>query len=588
MGLGSVFNIAGSALAAQRYALDVTAHNIANVDTPGYSRQNSVIEARRPGSSGRLSFGQGVDTARISRSRDQFVEDQLMQQRSKMSFSKEMDQYVQVMESIFNENTENSMSTILSGFWNSWQDISNNPSGPGERTILYENGVMLSDQFHTLDSDLENFKTDLNNSLKIGVEEINRITNEIVQINQQIPGMEAGGNIANDLRDMRHTRVSQLAQYMNINAFEQENGTLTIVTAKGYNLVNGSSSYDLATVTGGEDGVRVHWRGSGDSTADITDHISSGMMGGWLEMRDVVISKYQKDLNGVAKEFTWAVNKQHSQGVGLAAFSSTTGTSAVAQSDEELGTEDSGLDFYDKITNGSFKLWVYGSDGTLDTENSITVDADAGGTTLEDIRDAIGAIANITASITADGELKIDADAAGGYEFAFSDDSSNVLAALGINTFFTGSSAVDMGLSTKISSDKNFIAAAQVNSDGTFATGDNTNATAVAELQYVSMDIPQWTMDRVKGDSEGSLTATIEDYYHYLTGSLGSTSAGISRGLDVNEEMVKRLSDIRNSISAVSIDEEMTNIIKFQQAYSAAAKLIVVADEMLDTLIGMK
>jgi len=102
------------------------------------------------------------------------------------------------------------------------------------------------------------------------------------------------------------------------------------------------------------------------------------------------------------------------------------------------------------------------------------------------------------------------------------------------------------------------------------------------------MDIPQWTMDRIQGDSEGSLNATIEDYYHSLTGSMGSTSSGISRGLDINNEMVKRLSDVRNSISAVSIDEEMTNLIKYQHAYSAAAKLITIADGMLNTLMNMK
>jgi len=300
----------------------------------------------------------------------------------------------------------------------------------------------------------------------------------------------------------------------------------------------------------------------------------------------VVISKYQKDLNGAAKEFTWAVNKQHSQGIGLETFSSATGSYAVTDTAEELGTEDSGLDFYDKITDGSFKLRVYDSNGTLDTENSITVDADAGGTTLTDIRDSIAAIANISASITTDGELKIDAS--GGYKFAFSDDDSNVLAALGINTFFTGSSAVDMGINNKIRANKNFIAAAQVNRDRSFGKGDNRNAIAVADLQYASMDIPQWTMDRIQGDSEGSLNATIEDYYHSLTGSMGSTSSGISRGLDINNEMVKRLSDVRNSISAVSIDEEMTNLIKYQHAYSAAAKLITIADGMLNTLMNMK
>ena len=102
------------------------------------------------------------------------------------------------------------------------------------------------------------------------------------------------------------------------------------------------------------------------------------------------------------------------------------------------------------------------------------------------------------------------------------------------------------------------------------------------------MDISQWMCDRINGDTEGSLTATIENYYHSMVGSVGITSAGIARGRVVNEDMVKRLSDIRDSISAVSLDEEMTNLIKFQQAYAAASRLISVADEMLDTLLSVK
>lgn len=582
-GIGAAFNIAGSALAAQRYALDVTAHNIANVDTSGYSRQNSVMETKPFLASGGLIFGQGVDTERISSSRDQFVEDQLMQQRSNMSSSQEMSRYVQVMEGIFNENMENSMSTMLSGFWNSWQDISNNPAGSSERTILYEKAIMLSDKFKSLNTDLDNLKTDLDNALQASVADINKITTEIAQANEKITGMEVGGKIANDLRDMRNMRVSQLAEYMNINTFEQADGTLTIVTAKGYNLVNGQSSYDLQTQANGD---RVLWQGSGGSTADITDYISTGKMGGWLDMRDVVVSKYQKDLNAMAKEFIWAVNQQHSQGVGLEAFSSTTGSYAVTDIAEELGTIDSGLDFSDKITDGSFKLWVYDASGNA-VENSITIDKDVSGTTLTDIKNDIDAKANITASITADGQLQIDA--ATGYKFAFSDDGSNALAALGINTFFTGSGIGDIGVNSQISTDKNFIAAASINSsDGTFATGDNQNSIAIADIRYQSKDISQWTMARTQADTEANLNATIEDYYHSLAGSLGSAASGISRDFEMNQEMVEKLSELRNSVSAVSIDEEMTNMIKFQHAYSAAAKLITVSDEMLTTLIEMK
>jgi flagellar hook-associated protein 1 FlgK len=111
---------------------------------------------------------------------------------------------------------------------------------------------------------------------------------------------------------------------------------------------------------------------------------------------------------------------------------------------------------------------------------------------------------------------------------------------------------------------------------------------AVSDIQYAAQSISRWTCDRINGNTEGIITTSLEDYYHSLVGSIGITSAGISGNKSFNEVMVSKLSDIRDGISAVSLDEEMTNLVKFQQAYAAAAKLIGTADEMLNTLLGVK
>jgi len=581
--LGAVFDIAKSALTTQRYGLDVTAHNIANVNTPGYSRQSPILTAKQTEPKAELIFGRGVDITQVVRASDQFIENQLMQQKSKMLSSKEMENYMQVLEGVFNENPETSISAMLSDFWNLWHDISNNPSGISERTAIYEHSILLSEQFNALDGDLANLETDLTNSLSTGIEEVNRISNEIAQLNDQIPGMESSGNIVNDLRDKRNIMVSELSEYLDVNTFEQDNGTLTVVTARGCILVHGDSSYDLEM--GGDNGDRVKWQSSGGTTVDITNYINNGRLGGRLDMREVVVAKYKLDISAVAEEFIWAVNSQHSQGVGLEAFSTVTGT--YQASDTNVSIDSSGLSYADEIVDGDFKLWLYDSNGTLDSSTTIAVDADV--TTIDAIVTAVNAIgggANISATTTTDGKLQITAS--NGFAFAFSDDTSNVLAALGVNTFFKGASAGGINVTDTIGSDKNFIAAARIDADGSYASGDNTNALAIADLQYTSMDIPQWTCDRINGDTEGSLTATIENYYHSMVGSVGITASGIARGRVVNEAMVKRLGDIRDSISAVSLDEEMTNLIKFQQAYAAATKLISVADEMLDTLLRVK
>ncbi len=581
-GIGMVLNIAANALNAQQNGISVTAHNIANVNTEGYTRQRPVLDARQPEVYGGLVMGRGVEVDTVAQYSDQLIENRLNQEKSNMSSTSEMEKYMQVLEGLFNENSDTSISTMLSDFWNGWYDISNNPTGTSERILLYEQSSLIAEQFNTLASDLTQIKTDLTNAVNTGLETINDLTNQIAQLNDQIVGMEVNGT-ANDFRDKRNALVSKLNEYLDIKSFEQSNGSLTIVSAKGSTLVQGNSNYELEM-----NGERVVWQNSGGSDVDITDYISNGKLGGWLDARDEVVGKYQLDLDALAKEFIWSVNQQHSQGVGLEGFSSVTGNFVVSDTAEELGTIDSGLDFYDKITDGTFNLWVYDSSGAVvgGSATSITIDADTGGTVLTDLRDAISAASNITATITTDGQLKIDADS--GYTFAFSDDTSNVLSALGINTFFTGSDAAGMGVNDVIALNKNNIAAAQVSSDGSIASGNNANALAVTDLQNTSLSISQWTCDRINGNIEGSFTSTIEGYYHSMVGSIGIASASVSRDRSFSELMVNELGNIRDSISAVSLDEEMTNLIAYQHAYAAAAKLISVSDEMLRTLLDVK
>jgi len=578
--IGMILNIATTALNAQQYGMGVTAQNIANVNTEGYSRQNPVLVAKQPLMYGGLLLGRGVDTEKVSRSSDQFIENKLMQEKSNMSSSSEMEKYMQVLEGFFNENSGTSISTMVSDFWNRWYDISNNPSGASERISLYEQSVLLSEQFNALGTDLIQIDTDLTGAVTSGIETINKITHEIAQVNGQIVSMEAN-NVANDLRDKRNTLVSELNEYLDVQAFEQSDGSLTIVAARGCTLVHGNSDYDLEM--GGTNGDRVRWQNSSGSYVDITNYLSNGKLGGWLDMRDEIIAKNQLDLNALAKEFIWSVNQQHSQGMGLEGFSTATGS--YQATDTSAALDSTGLNFADKIVDGGFRLWLYDSNGNYDSDTTLTIDADV--TSIDDIVTAINAIdaTKISATVVDD---NVQISGVNGYEFAFSDDTSNVLAAFGINTFFNGASAGGIEINDTIRLNKDFIAAAQVGSGGTMASGDNNNALAITDLQSTSMSISQWTCDRINGNIQGSIISTIEDYYHSMVGAIGIVSASVSRDRSFGEMMVNELSTIRDSISAVSLDEEMTNLIEFQHAYAAAAKLIGVADEMLNTLLELK
>jgi flagellar hook-associated protein 1 FlgK len=500
---------------------------------------------------------------------------------------------LQVVEGYFNETSDTGMSTMLNDFWNNWYDISNNPSGSAERSTLYEKSTLLAEQFNELGNNLTQVKTDLTNSVSSGVESINKITNEIAQLNNQIVGME-NDNTANDLRDKRTALVSELNQYLDVKTFEQSNGSLTIISAKGCTLVQGNSSYDLEMGAGD----RVIWQNSSGGTVDITDYISNGKLGGWLDLRDDVIAKNQLNLDALANQFIWAVNQQHSQGVGLEGFSSVTGTYKVTDSGSAITS--SGLPYQDKVddNNKTFKIWLFDTSGNpYDADsgtsglqgNPITITV-THGMTVDDLVTTIDNETGVQASLD-QGKLNIGinpGEVANLGSLAFSDDTSNVLAAFGINTFFTGSNASNIGVNDIIGANQSNIAAGQVGSDGTIAAGSNTNALAVTDLQNAAMSISQWTCDRVNGNTQGSTISTINNYYNSLVGSIGIDSASASRDKSFAETMVNEISNMRDSISGVSLDEELTNLIKYQHAYGAAAKLISTSDEMLTTLLNTK
>jgi flagellar hook-associated protein 1 FlgK len=587
-GLGMILDIAKGALAAQSYGLDVTAHNISNVNTDGYSRQRPVFETTDPYKFGGVLLGRGTNVSDVVRTSDQFIDNQVGDQKADLSASLEMENYMRVLEGLFNENSDSGLSGMAAEFWNMWHDVAITPSGDAQRIALYEHSVLMAEQFNTVDADLIQLQTDLTNSVSAAIGEINQITSKIGDLNNQIVGMEVS-DIANDLRDKRNYLVWQLSEYLDVKSFEQNDGALTIISARGCVLVTGRDNYELNL-----NGSAVEWTSSSGSAVDITDYLSTGKLGGWLDTRDEIIAKYRLDLDALAEEFVWAVNQQHSQGTGLVGFSSMTGT--YQATDVTATLDSSGLDYESDITDGSFIVWVYDENGNYVTDATITIDADVTeidnvGAAGELVTQITNAHANITAATTG-GQLQITAS--NNYTFAFSNDTSNALAALGINTFFSGATAGGMGVNSQIGTNKDYIAAAQVDNNATsssyryFATGDNTNALAITDLQYTSQTISQWTVDRVNGNTQGSVTSTIEDYYHSFVSSIGIKSASISRTNDFNQIMTTKLEAVRDSISAVNLDEEMTNMIKFQHAYTAASKLISVADELLTTLLATK
>ncbi len=348
-GIGSTLSIAKTAIAAQQYGLNVTGQNIANVNNPDYSVQSARQKSMRPSRYGGFLFGTGVDTYQIRQSVDKLLEQRLTNEMSGQASFEEQESYMRVLEGFFDENSDAGIRSVLTEFWNSWQDLSNNPLGSSERVAVFENGVKLASRFEAAVLNMDGLTRDITSDISSAVTRINSLTSKIADLNKQIVGVEINRS-ANDQRDQRNMLVDELGKLIDITSFEKPNGAVIINAANGFTIVNGVDTYELSMKD-----KSVAWKSALSNDQNISDRISGGKLGGLLKMRDEVIPKYRAEIDALAREMIWALNYQHSQGVGLEYFKEpVTG---------EYAADDSGwlssLEFGDKIDySRDFTLWT--------------------------------------------------------------------------------------------------------------------------------------------------------------------------------------------------------------------------------------
>jgi len=364
-GISSMLQIAKGALAVQQYALNVTGNNIANVNNSDYSLQ--TVQQVNNGSINYagLTLGTGVTSDQVEQSVDQLLENRLTEAEASLSGSEAAETYITIIESYFNDTSGTGISNALTDLWDSWSDLANNPDDDSERLIVLESGEALAEQFNAAYDYLDQIEIDINTQIVSAVDRINEITEDIAELNQDIMGDEIEAT-ANDKRDQRNALVDELGELIDINVFEQSNGAVTINVAEGLPIVSGTTAHQLTI----EDD-QIAWVNSSGGTQKISDEIAGGQIGGWLDIRDSIIPEYEAELNELASEVIWAVNYQHSQGVGLNYFSDTlTGTYET----DESGWLSS-LSYGSKIDYSSdLTMWIE-DDTTSDTQYSeVTMD----------------------------------------------------------------------------------------------------------------------------------------------------------------------------------------------------------------------
>lgn len=376
-------DIAKGALGAAQNNLAITGHNISNVSTEGFSRQTASLAASDPMTISGLQFGRGVTIESVQRQANDLLELRLREQKSILAGDEQAVLYVDNLETLFDIQSDNEIGSMIAEFWNTWQDLSNNPSGVSERAVVYEYGNQLSERLNILNEDLLQLEDHINQEINTGVEQVNDILDKIAGLNVEINLQENLGKTANDQRDSRGTLVTKLEELMSINTIDQHNGFLTILSDGGYPLVIENESYHLKADNG-----RIIWPTSAGGEIDISDKIDSGKISGWLDIKEEEVTKMRAQIDTLAKEMIWQVNYTHSQGVGLT-YMSTEQNGSYTPSPAEGGVL-STLSYGHKIDySKDFKMWTKDSNNP---PNAVSVEVDMGisGTSLTYVGGAAG------------------------------------------------------------------------------------------------------------------------------------------------------------------------------------------------------
>jgi flagellar hook-associated protein 1 len=565
MSLIGALDAGTTALAAQQASIQVVGNNLANAANPNYDEEQvTLTETPATQYGGGISIGDGVDLTAVQRQVDNALNERLRSSMSDNSSSTASQTWLAQVESAFNALSGQDVGSQMDTFLSSWSQLANNPTDTGQRQVVLQDGQTLASSFQSLSGQLDDLQSSINTQLAGQTNVANGLAQQVATLNEQIAVSEAGTSGQNNtLRDQRDAALAQLSQLMNISTQQQPDGEINVYVGSEP-LVEGSNSRGVSLKTQSNAGGNV------TPTLIFTDNngtvpVTGGQLGGLISVRSQ-ISAYQGQVNSLAGNLIFELNKLHSSGQGTSGYSSVTATNAVTDPTQALNNPAAGLDF--TPTNGSFVVHVTNTATGLSTSTLVQVNltGSPGDTTLNSLTASLSGIPGVTASITG-GKLTI-ASASPDQQISFSQDSSGTLAALGINTFFTGSNAGNINVNDDLTADPSLLAAAQ-NGD----SGDNQTALAIANLGSAS----------IAGLGGQSLT----DSYQGLVTQIGTDTAAAATNQQAAQTVQQTLQAQQSSVSGVSINEELVNMIQQQQGFAAASRLVSAVNTMMQQIIQM-
>jgi flagellar hook-associated protein 1 FlgK len=524
---------------AHQSALNVTGHNVANVNTPGYTRQDAVMVTTPPYCTPSLNsgiqvgqFGTGVQVSDIRRLRDDFIDLQIRDENRTTGYWQSMEMALDKIEVVLNEPTKEGLRGVLDSFWSSWQALSESPENESVRAVVLQRGHAVVDTFNHMYAQLADLRQDLNAQVKARVDEVNSMAQQIADLNQQIQAITISGQRPNDLTDSRDLLLDQLSEIVDTHIVHEVDGMVTVMVG-GTPLIQGINHSRMGLNTDAQGLYKVVWdlhpeehpgtsiTGNGVDAADPEVVLQSGALLGLLDARGQadnstpggrgLVPGLIEDLNLMAKTLVLSTNYVHRQGYSL---NNTT--------DDADG----------------FNFFVQPDDVTEVIEWAKLIEIS------KDI---------------ADNPQNIAAAKEPTYKVLVDDDG---------NPVDEEGNLIEEG-GEPVLVPTNF--------------GDGANALKIAQIKhYLFTAVDQ---DEYQG---GSIITggTIDDFWRSQVSTVGVLAQEARRMVENQETLVSQLELKRQATAGVSLDEEMMNMIRFQHAYNAAARYITTIDETIEVIVN--
>ncbi|MFH0976638.1 MAG: flagellar hook-associated protein FlgK [Spirochaetota bacterium] len=618
-------------LSSHQQALHVTGHNISNAANKEYSRQRVIITAADPlyvpalnRSNAAGNIGQGSVVSSVERIRDAFIDDRITIEKDVLGYWKTKSDFIYQTEIIYNEPSDQSLRNRLDELWKGWEELSKYPEERSTREVTKEKAIDLSNEVRNVYRKLYDLQQDANRQIAHRVDQVNMYARDIRDLNERILKAEALGDNPNDLKDKRDALIEKLSEIVNISLGRSDKDEL-IVYIDGENLVQGEIVHPLQALVDPDNNgyYKVVWQGS---ETDVS--IKGGSLMGLIEVRDKILRDNINNINAFAVNLTDLVNEVHKDGFGRNGKTNIDFFQQINISDSVEGNHDLNNDGVADVTaiykvSGSNKIDASAAIGIKGTITFVSNDkfemeqqidyseTDTINTVMKKINNAklgVAAYINHDGELVLKGTISRDTDKKN-FMLRHIEDSGQLLVGLtgilkqsgpqgsfdyrrvnDIAKFLPDrehvtiapkyNPAAYMAVSEAIMNDVDSIAAAKgkdIGGTGDYNTangiGDGSNALLIANLRHKNAMIDKNT--------------TFNDYYTSLISKIGAQGEEAKDRVGNQETLLKNLVNLRESISGVNLDEEMSAMVAFQHGYNANARMISTFDKMLETIIRL-